>query len=101
MENTLRRALRATAVRCAGAPARPDIGAIVMNANPFTLGHRHLVEHAAARCDWLHLFVVREDASSFRSPRVWRWCGPEWHLSNVSVHEGSQYIISAPLRPTS
>jgi [citrate (pro-3S)-lyase] ligase len=36
-----------------------------MNANPFTLGHRHLVEQAAARCDALHLFVVREDASFF------------------------------------
>ncbi|MCP6368345.1 adenylyltransferase/cytidyltransferase family protein, partial [Klebsiella pneumoniae] len=41
------------------------IGAIVMNANPFTLGHRWLVEHAASQCDWLHLFVVKEDASCF------------------------------------
>ncbi len=36
-----------------------------MNANPFTLGHRHLVEQAAMQCDALHLFVVREDASFF------------------------------------
>jgi [citrate (pro-3S)-lyase] ligase len=41
------------------------IGAIVMNANPFTLGHRWLVEQAARQCDWLHLFVVKEDASCF------------------------------------
>jgi [citrate (pro-3S)-lyase] ligase len=41
------------------------IGAIVMNANPFTLGHRWLVEQAARQCDWLHLFVVKEDASVF------------------------------------
>ena len=33
-------------------------GAIVMNANPFTLGHRHLVEQAAAQCDALHLFEI-------------------------------------------
>ena len=37
--------------------------AIVMNANPFTLGHQYLVETAAAACDTLHLFVVSEDAS--------------------------------------
>ena len=36
-----------------------------MNANPFTLGHRYLVEQAAAACDWLHVFVVAEDASFF------------------------------------
>lgn len=45
--------------------AGKKIGAIVMNANPFTLGHRHLVEQAAGQCDALHLFVVREDASFF------------------------------------
>ena len=37
--------------------------ALVMNANPFTLGHQYLVETAAARCDTLHLFVLSEDAS--------------------------------------
>ena len=36
--------------------------AIVMNANPFTLGHRHLVETAAAENDWLHLFLLSEEA---------------------------------------
>ena len=36
--------------------------AIVMNANPFTLGHRHLVESAAAENDWLHLFLLSEEA---------------------------------------
>ena len=41
------------------------IGGLVLNANPFTLGHRYLVERAAAECDWLHVFVVREDASQF------------------------------------
>ena len=37
--------------------------ALVMNANPFTLGHRYLAETAAAACDTLHLFLVSEDAS--------------------------------------
>lgn len=43
------------------------MGAIVMNCNPFTLGHRYLVEYAAAQCDVLHLFVVEEDRSMFSS----------------------------------
>ena len=41
----------------------PVISALVMNANPFTLGHQYLVETAAASCDLLHLFIVSEDSS--------------------------------------
>lgn len=71
------------------------IGAIVMNANPFTLGHRYLAEHAAQSCDWLHVFVVREDVSFFpfseRLEMVQR--GVE-HIRNITVHAGSNYMIS-------
>lgn len=42
------------------------IAAIVMNANSLTLGHRYLIEQAVSQCDWLHLFVVKEDLSRFR-----------------------------------
>ncbi|QGY32045.1 [citrate (pro-3S)-lyase] ligase [Pantoea cypripedii] len=76
------------------------VGAIVMNANPFTLGHRYLVEQAAARCDWLHLFVVREDASFFPfSARLHMVQSGVAHLPNITVHEGSQYIISRATFP--
>lgn len=40
----------------------PRIAALVMNANPFTLGHQYLVEKAASENDILHLFIVSEDA---------------------------------------
>ncbi|VFS74182.1 [Citrate [pro-3S]-lyase] ligase [Raoultella planticola] len=61
---------------------------------------RHLVEHAAARCDWLHLFVVCEDASFFPfTARLEMVRAGVAHLSNVSVHEGSQYIISRATFP--
>ena len=36
------------------------IGAAVMNCNPFTNGHRYLVETAASQCELLHLFVRRQ-----------------------------------------
>lgn len=42
-----------------------SIGAIVMNCNPFTLGHRFLIEQALQYTDLLYLFVVEEDVSEF------------------------------------
>ena len=41
------------------------IGALVMNCNPFTLGHQYLVEYAASKVAKLYLFVVEEDKSEF------------------------------------
>lgn len=41
------------------------IGSIVMNCNPFTWGHRYLIERALACVDYLIIFVVEEDRSFF------------------------------------
>jgi len=77
------------------------IGTIVMNANPFTLGHRYLVEEASKRSDWLHLFVVREDASEFKfADRIELIKKGISDLKNVTIHEGSDYIISKATFPT-
>lgn len=76
------------------------IAAIVMNANPFTLGHQYLAEQAAGRCDWLHLFVVQEDASFFPfSARLDMVQLGVAHLPNVTVHPGSPYLISRATFP--
>ena len=40
-------------------------GSIVMNANPFTLGHLHLVRTALLSCAYIYVFVVEEEASAF------------------------------------
>ncbi|OSJ17157.1 [citrate (pro-3S)-lyase] ligase [Bradyrhizobium canariense] len=76
------------------------IGGIVLNANPFTLGHQYLVERAARVCDWLHVFVVREDASLFSYADRFRLveAGVK-HLERVSLHPGSEYIISRATFP--
>ena len=77
------------------------IGTIVMNANPFTKGHLYLVEEASKRSDWLHLFVVREDASEFKfADRIELIKKGISHLTNVTLHEGSDYIISKATFPT-
>ncbi len=41
------------------------IGSIVMNCNPFTLGHQYLIEEALKQVDFLIIFVVEEDNSIF------------------------------------
>ena len=40
-------------------------GAIVMNCNPFTLGHLYLVEYAAKNVDNLYIFISEDDTSLF------------------------------------
>ena len=79
----------------------PVISALVMNANPFTLGHQYLVETAAASCDLLHLFIVSEDSSlvpfSVRKKLVMEGTA---HLSNICYHESGPYIISSATFPS-
>ncbi len=41
------------------------IGTIVMNCNPFTYGHRYLIEKAYEQVDLLIVFVVEEDKSLY------------------------------------
>ncbi len=77
------------------------VGCIVMNANPFTLGHRYLVQEACARSDWVHLFVVKEDASFFRFADRYRMIEEGVRdFSNLTLHEGSDYMISKATFPT-
>ena len=75
--------------------------ALVMNANPFTLGHQYLVETAAAACDTLHLFVVSEDASlvPFAVRKKLAAEGVK-HLPNVVLHDSGPYIISNATFPS-
>ena len=75
--------------------------AIVMNANPFTLGHLHLAERAASENDTVHIFVVSEDASEFPFAVRWRLVQEGTaHLSNVVCHESGPYIISSATFPS-
>ena len=77
------------------------IGSIVMNANPFTKGHQYLIEYAASQCDWLHVFVVNEDASFFSfETRLQLVKDGSAHIKNVTVHASSSYIISRATFPT-
>ena len=76
-------------------------GAVVINGNPFTLGHLHLVECAAQRVDRLYLFVVREDRSVFPFAVRFRLAQEATaHLRNVTVLDTSRYAVSAGTFPS-
>ncbi|MEE1384450.1 MAG: [citrate (pro-3S)-lyase] ligase [Prevotella sp.] len=82
-------------------PIMPPSGIIIMNSNPFTLGHRYLIEQAAQQVDTLYILVVREDCSMFgydeRKAMIVRGVA---HINNVVVCDGSEYSISATTFPT-
>lgn len=77
------------------------IGAAVMNCNPFTKGHRYLIETAAAECDHVYVFVLSEDRSEFsaadRMEMVKLGTGD---LKNVTVLPTGPYLISSATFPT-
>lgn len=77
-----------------------SVGAIVMNANPFTLGHRYLIEQAAQQVDLLYVIPVKEERSLF--PYAERKAMIEAGLNGgrITVLEGSDYAISAATFPT-
>lgn len=79
----------------------PFRGVVVMNCNPFTLGHRYLIEKAAKQVERLFVMVVREDCSLFayaeRKAMVEQGVA---HLKNVTVIDGSEYAISQATFPT-
>ena len=80
---------------------REQTACVVMNANPFTLGHQYLVETAAAQCDTLHLFVLSEDASlvPFTVRKKLVQAGVS-HIPNVVLHDSGPYIISSATFPS-
>ena len=81
----------------------PDgaIGCVVANCNPFTRGHRWLIEKAAGDCAWLHVFILSEDRSQFppdvRFDLARKGCAD---LKNVTFHPTGPYLISSATFPS-
>ncbi|UQZ91357.1 hypothetical protein C4J81_18845 (plasmid) [Deltaproteobacteria bacterium Smac51] len=82
--------------KTAAFPANGKIGAIVMNCNPFTLGHLYLIEKALETVDYLYIFVVREDSSEFSfKDRIYLVKQGTRHLGDrVRVVPSGDFIIS-------
>lgn len=77
------------------------VAAVVMNANPFTLGHQYLLETVSRENDAVHVFVVSEDVSlvpfSVRYDLVQKGSA---HLKNLVYHPTGSYIISNATFPS-
>ena len=77
------------------------IGAAVMHCNPFTLGHRYLVESAAGECDHLYVFVLSEEGGMFSAPdRMEMVKAGTADLPNVTVLPTGPYLISSATFPS-
>lgn len=82
-------------------PCQGAVGAAVMNCNPFTKGHRYLIETAAAQCDRLYIFVLSEDKSEFSAQdRMAMVKLGTADLPNVTVLPTGPYLISSATFPT-
>ena len=84
--------------RCEGGT---PVGALVMNCDPFTLGHRYVIEQAAAACRHVYVFILSEERSHFPAAhRLALAQAGTAHLPNVTVLPSGPYMISAATFPT-
>ncbi len=76
-------------------------GGIVVNCNPFTLGHLYLIEKAASLSVHLYVIVVEADLSSFPFKDRFELvkCGTS-HLENVTVVKSGEYAVSPATFPS-
>lgn len=71
------------------------VGSIVMNCNPFTFGHRYLIQTALEQVDFLIIFVVQEDLSIFSfAERFAMVRNNTADLANVMVVPSGEFILS-------
>ena len=77
-----------------------NCGAIVLNGDPFTRGHLHLTEYAAARCDALYLFSVSEEGSLFSPDERFEMLERGTaHLKNRILCRSDAYLVSRATFP--
>ncbi len=78
-----------------------EYAAIVMNCNPFTLGHKYLIEQASLENENVIVFIVEEDKSAFKfRDRIELVRQGVKEFGNVVVLPASKYIISQATFPT-
>lgn len=73
-----------------------DIGAVVINANPVTLGHVHLVETASKNHSYVIVFLLEEDLSFFSYKERMTLCYLAFlPYKNVLLVPSTNYIVSS------
>ncbi|ONI45819.1 hypothetical protein AN641_03280 [Candidatus Epulonipiscioides gigas] len=72
-----------------------SVGAIVVNCNPFTFGHRYLIELAAQQVNTLLIFVVQEDRSIYTFEERFNLVQENLKdIENILVFSSGYFIIS-------
>lgn len=80
---------------------KDEYNAIVMNANPLTLGHEYLVDKALENDTDLIIFVLEEDASYFSTRDRYEIVKKHYQYNDrVHVYKSGSYIISRATFPT-
>lgn len=71
------------------------VGAIVMNCNPFSIGHRYLIELAKQQVEFLIVFVIEEDEFIFPFEERFKMVKEGTKdLNNVMVVPSGEFIFS-------
>lgn len=80
---------------------KDEYNAVVMNANPLTLGHEYLVDKALEDHRDLIIFVLEEDASYFSTSDRYEIVKKHYQDNDrVHVYKSGPYIISRATFPT-
>lgn len=77
------------------------VTSVIVNANPFSLGHQFLIEKASQENELVHLFMVSEDKSlvpfAVREKLIRQGTA---HLKNIIYHTTGSYLISNATFPS-
>lgn len=77
-----------------------ECGAIVVNGDPFTRGHLHLIEYASKHCDALYVFSVSEPGSMFSPEERFEMVkAGTAHIENCHVEHTDEYLVSRETFP--
>lgn len=77
------------------------IGSIVINANPFTRGHKFLIETASRQVDFLFVFVVEENKSFFSFEERFHLVKENTKdIPNATVLPSTKFLISSATFPS-
>ena len=72
-----------------------NCGAVVMACNPFTNGHKYLIEYASSRVGHLYVLVVQEDGLDFTFDERFALVKKNTsYLNNVTVIPSGEFVIS-------
>ncbi|MBQ4567235.1 MAG: hypothetical protein IJA79_03800 [Desulfovibrio sp.] len=75
-------------------------GCVVINANPFTRGHKYLIDEALKRCDFLYIFVLDEEKSRFLfDDRIKIIHANLTGVKNIKILPAGKLIISSTTLP--